>query len=91
MDDVTLPYAKEHLEDLVSRALRGEDVCISDPKLGTIRLAPVNAMPQAVKLYPERVIGQWRGRIAEIPDERLFAPLTDEELAWLSGASSGDH
>lgn len=32
MDDVTLAYAKEHLEELIERARRGEDVRITDGK-----------------------------------------------------------
>lgn len=34
MEDVDLRQAKEHLEELFERARRGEDVAISDPKLG---------------------------------------------------------
>jgi antitoxin (DNA-binding transcriptional repressor) of toxin-antitoxin stability system len=91
MDDVSLPYAKENLEDLVARAARGEEVYISDPRHGTVRLAPATLPSQGAVRYPERFIGQWQGRMSDIPDERLFAPLTDEELAWLSGELSGAH
>ena len=41
MEDVTLAQAKEHLEELVARAARGEDVRIKDPKHGSVRLTPV--------------------------------------------------
>jgi antitoxin (DNA-binding transcriptional repressor) of toxin-antitoxin stability system len=81
MDDVTLPYAKEHLEDLIDRAARGEVVRISDPKSGAFRLVPDAQAP-----YPKRVIGQWRGKI-QVP-ARLMEPLSDEELRWLSGEDS---
>jgi antitoxin (DNA-binding transcriptional repressor) of toxin-antitoxin stability system len=87
MEDVTLPYAKEHLEDLIARATRGEEVCISDPKLGTIRLAPIIPSSQPAKLYPERVIGSHK-HIPDSPLERLLAPLSADELAWLSGEQS---
>lgn len=39
MDDATIDYAKQHLEELIERALNGEDVRISDPRLGTVQLA----------------------------------------------------
>ena len=41
MDNVTLAEAKEHLEELMERAANGEDVRISDPKVGTVRLSAV--------------------------------------------------
>ena len=89
MEDVTLSYAKEHLEELVERAARGEDVTIADPRLGGVRLQPVTASTIGLDgLYPPRIVGQWK-HLAEIPDERLFAPLTEEELSWLSGEQSG--
>ncbi len=87
MEDVTLTHAKEHLEELIARAARGEDVRISDPKLGTVRLQPVAQPPDAIEPpFPPRIPGQWTGRF-NVP-ERLFEPLTEEELAWLSGEQS---
>lgn len=41
MEDVTLAHAKEHLEELIERAARGEDARISVPKVGTVRLTPI--------------------------------------------------
>lgn len=38
MEDVTIAHAKEQLEELIQRAARGEDVRISDPKAGGVRL-----------------------------------------------------
>ena len=84
MEDVTLAHAKEHLEELVRRAAAGEEVRISDPEVGTVVLAAVNG--QRAGPMPERKPGQWKGRFT-VP-ERLFEPLTDEELAWLSGERS---
>jgi len=78
MEDVSLAEAKENLEELVERAARGEDIRISDPRLGTVRLQPVEE-----DLRLERRPGRWKGRFT-VP-ARLLEPLTDEELAWLSG------
>ena len=85
MEDVTLAHAKEHLDELFERASRGEDVRISDPKLGTIRLVPA---PENETKQSGVIFGQWKGRMAEIPTERLLAPLSEEDLAWLSGEQS---
>lgn len=38
MEDVTLSHAKQHLEELIARAARGEEITISDPVLGTVIL-----------------------------------------------------
>jgi prevent-host-death family protein len=85
MDDVTIREAKEKLEELIERAARGEDVRIVDPEHGAVRLVPADHSDTR----PARVVfGQWKGRMAEIPPERLLAPLTAEELAWLSGENS---
>lgn len=83
MDDVSLTHAKEHLEDLIARARAGEEVCVSDPKLGTVRLVPVD---RSQSPRPKRVIGQWKDKF-EVP-ARLFEPLTDDDLQWLSGEDS---
>lgn len=84
MEDVSLAHAKDHLEELIARASRGEDVRISDPELGTVRLLPVTDVENQ---RPARRPGRWKGKLT-VP-ERLFEPLTDEELAWLSGERSG--
>ena len=83
MEDVSLADAKEMLEELVARAARGEDVRISDPVSGTVRLQPV-APGDAV--LPERRPGRWKGRFT-VP-ARLFEPLSEDELAWLTGECS---
>ena len=84
MEDVTLAHAKEHLEDLMRRAAAGEDVRISDPELGTVQLTAATGGRADVTL--ERKPGQWKGRFT-VPD-RLFEPLSDDELSWLSGKRS---
>ena len=85
MEDVTLAHAKEHLEELIEKAARGEDVRITDGKQRTIRLVPADTKTARAGRV---VIGQWKGRVNEIPPEKLLEPLTDEELAWLSGEKS---
>jgi len=86
MEDVSLTHAKDHLEELIERAAKGEDIRISDPKLGTVKLLPIGAAGGAEKPRPDRRPGRWKGRLT-VP-ERLFEPLTDEEMAWLSGERS---
>ena len=84
MEDVSLAHAKEHLEELIALAADGQDVRISDPRLGTVRLIAVeNASGQE---RPLRQPGRWKGKL-QVP-ERLFEPLSDDELAWLSGETS---
>ena len=85
MDRYDIAYAREHLSELMDKAARGEEVSIIDPERGTFRLAPEGL--DAVVSPPVRpVFGQWKGRMT-VP-ARLFEPLSDEELAWLSGENS---
>ncbi len=80
MDTVTVSDAKAHLEDLIARAARGEDVRISDPLHGTARLtieAGVSKNSQG------RMPGRWKGKLGSLPDE-LCAPMTATELKdWI--------
>jgi len=86
MDDVTIAHAKEHLEELIEKAARGEVVRIVDPKGVAVRLT-TDAKSEGDARKPRRpVLGQWKGRL-KVP-ERLFEPLSEEELAWLSGENS---
>ena len=89
MEEIDLRQAKEHLEELIERARNGEDVRISDPKLGTVRLMPVrtpdvlaprvtDTMEPFVPLAQKRVLGRLQGKM-QVP-ARLMEPLTDEEL-----------
>ncbi len=89
MDDVTLAHAKEHLEELVARAARGEDVRIKDPKLGAVRLIPVKSpdltaprvtdtMEPFVPLKEDRKLGHLKGKMT-VP-VRLLEPMSEEEL-----------
>jgi prevent-host-death family protein len=89
MEDVSLAQAKDHLEELIERAAKGEDIRISDTKLGTVRLMPVRApdllaprvtdtMEAFVPLAADRVPGRLKGRM-KVP-ARLMEPMTEEEL-----------
>ena len=79
MEDVDLRHAKEHLEELLERAARGEEVRISDPKLGTIRLTAVAGAAADGPKRPKRVPGRWKDRIPD-PPPGFFDPMTEEEL-----------
>ena len=84
MDDVTLAHAKEHLDDLIACAARGEEVRIIDPAKRAWRIVPagvVNSKPASV------IFGQWK-HLKDISEDRLLAPLSDEDLAWFSGEKS---
>lgn len=81
MEDISLTFAKAHLEDLMARAARGETVRIVDPVHGAVRV-----VPDTPSRRPKRVIGQWTGKYA-VPS-RLLEPMSDAELRWLSGEES---
>ena len=83
MEHVDLAAAKEHIGDLLARAAKGEEICISDPSIGTVKLV---AVAGSAPVRPKRVIGQWKDRF-DVP-ARLFEPLSDDELRWLSGEAS---
>jgi prevent-host-death family protein len=95
MEDVSLTHAKDHLEELMERAAKGEDVRISDTKLGTVRLTPIRApdllaprvtdsLEPFVPLAKDRVPGRLRGKM-KVPT-RLMEPMTEEELKdWYGG------
>lgn len=89
MEDVSLTHAKDHLEELIERAARGEDIRISDVKHGTVRLTPIRApnllekrvtdtMEPFVPLAQDRVPGRLKGKM-KVP-ARLMEPMTEEEL-----------
>ena len=68
MEIVTITEAKEHLEDLIERAARGEDVRISVPALGSVQLrfaAEDRPKPQRGK----RKLGQLAGKMT-VPARR---------------------
>ncbi len=79
MEQVTLAEAKEHLDDLLQRALRGEDVRIADAKLGTVRLTPVPQHGTSHQLRPKRVPGRWKDRLSD-PPPGFFDALSEDEI-----------
>lgn len=83
MDTVDLAHAKVHLEDLVARAAKGETVYIRDPKIGIVKVVAAETQETT---RPKRVPGQWKDTF--VVPARLFEPLSDDELAWLSGEAS---
>ena len=83
MEDIDLRHAKEHLEELMERAVKGEDVLIRDARLGTIRLMPVAREPAQGR--PERVPGRWKHRLPDPPGD-FFDPLSENELKEWYGA-----
>lgn len=74
MDQVSVAHAKEHLEELIERARRGEDVRIADDKGALVKLQAVEP-PATVKRLP----GRWKDRIPPPPDD-FFDPLSRDEL-----------
>ena len=78
MTDIPLTYAKDHLEDLIERARRGEVVTIEAGDGSTYRV-----VPEKLTGRPKRVPGQWKGLI-QVPS-RVVEPLTEDERRWLSG------
>lgn len=52
-----------------------------------MQLSPIEQARDGQRLYPRRIPGLMKGKL-DIPDEKLLAPLTEEELAWLSGETS---
>ena len=88
MEDFSVAHAKEHLEELVARAARGEDVSIVDPKVGKLKLTL--AANGATRPRKPRRLGLLEGKM-KVP-ARLLEPMTQEELAvfnrWGIGALS---
>ena len=76
MEDVDLHYAKEHLEELISRARRGEDVRINDANGAAVKLTPLEG---ARETSGTRRLGHLQGKIPP-PTDDVFAPMNEEEL-----------
>jgi antitoxin (DNA-binding transcriptional repressor) of toxin-antitoxin stability system len=86
MEDVSLAHAKDHLEELIARASRGEDVRISDPDVGTVRLLPVaNVHTSVEQPGSARYPGRLKGKLT-VPT-RLLEPMSEEELKLWYGDS----
>ena len=89
MEDVSLSHAKEHLEELIERARRCEDMRIVDPACGRVRQVAeqqpdlfaarvTDTMPPFVPLAENRKPGQLKGKM-QVP-ARLMEPMSEEEL-----------
>lgn len=76
MDDVPVAKAKERLEELIHRVVRGEDVRIVSADATTVRLVRDTGPASA---RPERKPGRWKDRLPQEPDD-FFDPLPDSEL-----------
>ena len=88
MEDVDLRHAKEHLEELVARATRGEEVCIVHPKGDAVRLVPARVGRQnPPAANPKRRPGRWADHLPP-PPEDFFDPLSEEELKLWYGDSA---
>ena len=85
MQDVTLAHAKEHLEELIERARRGEDVRISDAVLGAVKLTPV-ATPGERSVRPVAG-GAGTDRGDDAGHRRPQGARTRSELVVVSGAA----
>jgi len=86
MEDFDIGYAKEHLEELIERAWRGEVVRIKGAMHGAVCLSTEPSSISATELPSRPILGQLKGLLT-VPS-RLFEPLSEEELAWLSGETS---
>jgi antitoxin (DNA-binding transcriptional repressor) of toxin-antitoxin stability system len=90
MDEVSIADAKNHLEDLIARVARGEDVRITDPKHGTVKLLQMpreadltasrvtDTMEPFVPLQGKRKLGHLRGSM--VVPTRLMEPMDEAEL-----------
>ncbi len=86
MDDVSIKDAKEQLEELLDRAARGEDVRITDPKIGVVRLTRISAPTEPSSSTEKRQLGRYKGKYS-VP-ERLMEPMSEEELRlWYGDAT----
>lgn len=76
MDDIDPRYAKEHLEEVLARAARGEEIVITDPAIGSFRLTARQETAPAGR--GKRTLGHLKGKI-QAP-ARLMEPMSEEEL-----------
>ena len=79
MDTYDIAYAREHLDELIARAGRGEPVTIVDVVHGTMKLVPSEPVKKG-----KIVFGLGKG-MPDIPRERLLAPATDKDLRDMFG------
>lgn len=88
MDDVTLEYAKHHLEELIERAARGETVRILHPVIGPVQLAAGGAPSHLTTNEPQSPILRRPGSLKGLksPPDGFFDALSADELRlWYGG------
>lgn len=97
MDDIPITYAKDHFEDLIVRARRGEIVTISDGHgrvhltstlLGDVTAARItDTLPSFVPLREPRKFGLFKGEFPPPPDD-FFDGLDEDELKHWYGSEA---
>lgn len=85
MQDVSLAYAKEHLEVLVARAAAGDVVRIATSDNQTISLS-LDPQAAAAGERKSRRLGLLEGKM--IVPARLMEPMSEEELAEWYGVET---
>lgn len=73
MERYDLEYARTHLDELIERAAKGEEVTILDPARGELRLVPTPAGSRR-----RLRLGTLEGKM-KVP-ERLLEPMSEDEL-----------
>jgi prevent-host-death family protein len=76
---VEITAAKNELDELIERAVAGEEIVIGRNGEPLVRLVPV---PNQPKRAP-RVLGRYQGQIWIAPD--CFEPMSEEELKEWEG------
>ena len=80
MSDATLAHAKEHLEELVARTARGEEVRIVDPAIGSVRLTP-DVATAGDSTPASKQTPQWDLTAARVTDTMpKFVPLSNPRV-----------
>src|SRR5947209_1082007 len=64
MEDVSLTRAKDSLEELIERAARGDDIRITDARLGTVRLTLVGDAGRVTRQAPRPIVHLMCGLVA---------------------------
>ncbi len=82
---VTLQYAAEHLDELISAADSGEDVEIARPEKPALKLVVSASTPER-QTSGRRILGALRGHVI-VPSEEEWRKI-DEEFADLATNSS---
>lgn len=79
---MTAAEAKAHLSELLDRAAAGQETTITRRGKPVARIVPL-----AAEELPPRKPGRWKGLLT-YDNEKLWAPMSEEELAAWEGAYS---